>query len=163
MLYSSLESLPLSTLSLKTQHCSWLKKMLEVEWTHGGWRDDKVFTIGEKCVSTQVRGFAHRRPVFSSSPLSLRILTVQGQRDGRSLTDDTTTSFLGHFLLRKTFQKLASWPLCDQEILQEPTVVLRKDFAKRSESPPMAAGRLWATSPVPPQQRRRNPSCTPGC
>ena len=62
------------------------------------------------------------------------------------------------FLLCKAFQKLAPWPFCDRKILQEPTVELRKDFAKRSESPPMAACRLWATSPEPPQEKRRNPN-----
>lgn len=62
------------------------------------------------------------------------------------------------FLLCKPFQKLASWSLCDRKILQESTVVLRKDFAKRSESPPMAACRLLATSPVPPRDRRGSPA-----
>ena len=59
---------PLPILSFKTQHCSWLKKMLEVAWTYGGWRDGRVFTIGEKCVSTQVlRSHAH----FRLSPFCL--------------------------------------------------------------------------------------------
>lgn len=62
------------------------------------------------------------------------------------------------FLLGKAFQKLTSWLLCDQKILQEPTVVLRKDFTKQSGSPPMAACRLPATSPMAPQEKRRNPS-----
>lgn len=57
------------------------------------------------------------------------------------------------FLLCKAFQKLASWLLCDWKILQEPTVVLRKDFAKQSESPLITAYRLLTASPVPPLEK----------
>lgn len=41
------------------------------------------------------------------------------------------------FLLYKAFKKLTSCLLCNQKILQEPTVVLRKAVAKRSETLPL--------------------------